>query len=109
MRYTPTNRGFSSFLGSYSGAVDHWSRAGGIANRKGYDLRNGTEVSNYGELLYSADMYGQRTVEIIEEESSKSSPYFLYVSLTMVHAPFQVPSISRPVKSSDNDQVIHSI
>ena len=58
-RYTPANRGFDTFLGSYSGAVDHWSREGGLAGRKGYDLRNGTQISQYGKDLYSADLYAR--------------------------------------------------
>ena len=86
-RYTPPYRGFDTFLGSYSGAVDHWSREGGLSGRRGYDLRNGTEISQYGRDLYSADLYARRAEEVIRESSQ---PYFLYVSLTMVHAPFQV-------------------
>ena len=86
-RYTPPYRGFDTFLGSYSGAVDHWSREGGLAGRRGYDLRNGSEISQYGRDLYSADLYAQRAEELIRESAQ---PYFLYVSLTMVHAPFQV-------------------
>ena len=34
-------------------------------------------------------MYATRAEEIIRE-SRLDAPYFLYVSLTMVHAPFQV-------------------
>jgi arylsulfatase A-like enzyme len=90
-RYTPPHRGFHSFLGSYSGAVDHWTREGGLAGRKGYDLRNGSAVSCYGAGLHSAELYSRRAVEIIQESSGAgAAPYFLYVSLTMVHAPFQV-------------------
>ena len=88
-RYTPPYRGFDTFLGSYSGGVDHWSREGGLAGRRGYDLRNGTKVSQYGTGLYSADLYARRAEELIRE-SRREEPYFLYVSLTMVHAPFQV-------------------
>ena len=47
---------FDSFIGSYSGAVDHWTRMGGLA------------------------------LDII---TTNKEPYFLYFSVTMVHAPFQ--------------------
>ena len=87
-RYTPKYRGFDTFLGSYSGAVDHWTRMGGInkGNKRGYDLRNGTDVSYFGKGLYSSELYSRLAVDIIKKSRE---PYFLYVSLTMVHAPFQ--------------------
>jgi len=83
-RYTPRYRGFDTFFGSYSGAVDHWTRMGG--KKQGYDLRNGTDVSDFGKGLYSSELYSKLAGDII---TKTREPYFLYVSLNMVHAPFQ--------------------
>ena len=87
-RYTPTHRGFNTFLGSYSGAVDHWTRYGGTKLRRGYDLRNGTAVSEAGAGLVSSELFARQAEQIITSADS-SRPFFLLVSLTMVHAPFQ--------------------
>ena len=38
------------------------------------------------------ELYSQRAAEIISSHQLQDSPYFLYVSLTLVHAPFQVCS-----------------
>ena len=40
--------------------------------------------------LYDMTCHDARRAEELIRESSLGSPYFLYVSLTMVHAPFQV-------------------
>ena len=40
--------------------------------------------------LYDMTCHDTRRAEELIRESSLGSPYFLYVSLTMVHAPFQV-------------------
>ena len=40
--------------------------------------------------LYDTTCHDTRRAEELIRESSLGSPYFLYVSLTMVHAPFQV-------------------
>ena len=111
-RYTPKYRGFDTFIGSYSGAVNHWNRMGGLSKggRRGYDLRNGTDVSYYGEGLHSSELYSKLAVDIIK---TSKEPYFLYVSLTMVHAPFQDVSKkdSKPVTPSATirDGMIHAM
>ena len=82
-RYTPTYRGFDSFFGSYSGAVDHWSREGGSGKNVGYDLRNGTRISHYGDGLLSSDLYTKLAVDIINgqrKESLNSSAFNLIVA-----------------------------
>ena len=85
---------------------------GGLSKggRRGYDLRNGTDVSYYGEGLHSSELYSKLAVDIIK---TSKEPYFLYVSLTMVHAPFQDVSKkdSKPVTPSATirDGMIHAM
>ena len=42
--YTPTKRGFDSFLGYWLGAGDYWDHSEGEPDGWGLDLRNDTEV-----------------------------------------------------------------
>jgi len=43
--YTPTKRGFDSFLGYWLGAGDYWDHSEGEPDGWGLDLRNDTEVT----------------------------------------------------------------
>ena len=42
-------------------------------SKPGYDLRNGSEISDYGKGLYSSEMYATRAEEIIRESTHNSS------------------------------------
>ena len=71
-------------------------------------MRNGSEISEYGKGLYSSEMYAQRAEEIIRE-SRLGSPYFLYLSFTMVHAPFQESKWQVAVRRGDFKLVLGSV
>ena len=43
-----------------------------FSSKSGYDLRNGSEISDYGKGLYSSEMYAQRAEEIIRESTHNS-------------------------------------
>ena len=45
--YTPTKRGFDSFLGYWLGAGDYWDHSEAEGDKWGLDLRNNTEVSGH--------------------------------------------------------------
>ena len=87
--YTPTLRGFHTFLGSYSGATDHWTREGGARRQRGYDLRNGTCVTEHGSGELSSELYTDLAVDLIHNMRASQQPHFLYLAFTMIHSPFQ--------------------
>ena len=49
--YTPTKRGFDSFLGYWLGAGDYWDHSEAEPDGWGLDLRNNTEVYFHVMLL----------------------------------------------------------
>ncbi|XP_046561442.1 arylsulfatase B-like isoform X2 [Haliotis rubra] len=87
--YTPTYRGFDSFLGYYNGAEDYYTkkmRGGLIAN--GLDFRDNKQPKHTEE--YSANVYARRAVNIIKSHN-QSKPLFLYLPFQSVHTPIEVP------------------
>ncbi|XP_046566659.1 arylsulfatase B-like [Haliotis rubra] len=88
-KYTPTERGFDSYLGFYSGDEEyftHMTNDGKGAldfrfNKTAYKDANGT---------YSANVFGNRAVEIIENHDD-SKPLYLYLPFQDVHGPLEVP------------------
>ncbi|GAB6019685.1 Arylsulfatase, variant 2 [Chamberlinius hualienensis] len=85
--YTPTYRGFDTFLGYYTGDETYFSH-----ENEGYlDLRNNTDVVHHLNGTYSADMFSVRAVEILRYHN-QSIPLFVYLPFQSVHAPLQVPT-----------------
>jgi arylsulfatase A-like enzyme len=112
-RYTPTYRGFDSWLGYYDGDEDYWKhtfptncktgkgRCGGIC---AVDFNNNT--GDHGELQvlgqpfqnkYSARVFGAEAVREIEKHGASDSidsPFFLYLAMQSVHGPWEAPDES---------------
>ncbi|XP_067663023.1 arylsulfatase B-like isoform X2 [Haliotis asinina] len=85
-KYTPTMRGFDSFLGYYNGGEDYYTRV----RDDGFDFRfNDTVARNYSGP-YSAMTFTARAEEIIRTHD-KTKPLYLYLPFQSVHAPLQVP------------------
>ncbi|XP_046578742.1 arylsulfatase B-like isoform X4 [Haliotis rubra] len=85
-KYTPTMRGFDSFLGYYNGAEDYYTRV----RDDGFDFRfNKTVARNYSGP-YSAMTFASRAEEIIRTHD-KTKPLYLYLPFQSVHEPLQVP------------------
>eukprot|EP01084_Bolivina_argentea_P120085 212869_1 len=98
--YTPTYRGFKSFLGYFNGVEDYYTHkmdgAYDFIELNGINCGENcyeTAVSAAGE--YSAFAFTQRAIEIINNHSNSNSdkPLFLYLPWQSVHAPCQVPDI----------------
>ncbi|XP_023320884.1 arylsulfatase I isoform X2 [Eurytemora carolleeae] len=90
--YLPTRRGFDSFFGEYAQQADHYTREHEV-NRHigtGYDLRRGENVSYENLGLYSTFLWEEETINILDKAST-SDPWFLEVSLTAAHPPYQAP------------------
>ncbi|KAK3594007.1 hypothetical protein CHS0354_040754 [Potamilus streckersoni] len=89
--YTPTYRGFDSFLGMYSGAEDYYTHVTGYSPHSGYDFRFNKSVYYEVKGEYSANVFARRAIDIINSVNPKKESLFLYVPFQSVHEPVQVP------------------
>lgn len=99
--YTPTHRGFDTFYGYYQGNEDYYTHT----VDGGYDFRDNEQVLWEVNGTYSTYLFGDRALEIIEEEAVRSEPFFLYLALQSVHSPLQVPDEYLDYYPNDADQV----
>ncbi|KAK7099965.1 hypothetical protein V1264_022984 [Littorina saxatilis] len=88
LKYTPTYRGFDSFLGYYMAMEDYYNHTQG----GGYDFRNNTAVERNVIGQYSAHIFTEHTEKIIRAHN-KDQPLFLYLPFQSVHEPLEVPQI----------------
>ncbi|XP_046566685.1 arylsulfatase B-like [Haliotis rubra] len=89
-KYTPTERGFDSFVGYYSGKEGYYNHTRSEMNMTGVDFRRNKEVDREDKGKYSADVYTERAIEIIKTHD-KSKPLYLYLPFQSVHVPLEVP------------------
>jgi arylsulfatase B/arylsulfatase I/J len=100
VRYTPTHRGFDSFLGYLNGAEDYFQHTRADAGFSGLDFRNGTTDVDLPEAVtslscnltecYSAHVFAAEVVRIVENHDS-TVPLFIYLPFQSVHDPQQAP------------------
>ncbi|XP_053404317.1 arylsulfatase B-like isoform X2 [Mercenaria mercenaria] len=86
-KYTPTYRGFDSFYGFYGGSEGYYEHM----RAKRYDFRFNKEVFHPPKTKYSAELFANRAIDIINSEDPKSKPLYLYIAFQSVHDPLQVP------------------
>ena len=101
--YTPTRRGFDSFLGHYGGAEEHFSHnKSGVPAPQGssaedftaYDLANSTNSSigpclgavGNASAIYSTSLFVEEALRKLATHD-QSVPFFLYLSWSGVHKP----------------------
>ncbi len=90
-KYTPTERGFDSYLGYYSGMEGYYThRRFEPPAEDGLDFRFNKSVNQDDKGKYSAYVFAERAVEIIKTHN-KSTPLYLYLPFQSVHAPLEVP------------------
>ncbi|KAK7099015.1 hypothetical protein V1264_003219 [Littorina saxatilis] len=87
-KYTPTFRGFDSFLGYYNAAEDYYTHMAG----RGYDFRQDTAVDKDDAGKYSAYTFAERAQVLIGQHNT-SQPLFLYLAFQSVHGPLEVPAV----------------
>jgi arylsulfatase A-like enzyme len=84
-KYIPVNRGFDTASGFLGGGEDHFNQKTGCAidfwKNNAFDPRNGS----YDAFTYRDDL------KTILDNHDTSDPFFLYLPLHNVHAPFQAP------------------
>ena len=119
--YTPTRRGFDSFLGFYLGSQNHFSHDRDYKSFPDdppafYDFRNNEQVADKDKYqgVYSTIAFKQRSVDIIKHVADKRDlnayanydPFFLYLAFQATHAPLQaraemlakVPQTTNPAR-----------
>ncbi|XP_071099626.1 arylsulfatase J-like [Haliotis cracherodii] len=89
-KYTPTYRGFDSFLGFYGGAEDHYTHIRGQQSHIGLDFWFNSSVLATENGNYSTFVFARRAIDIIRTHNQES-PLFLFVSFQAVHVPLQAP------------------
>ncbi|KAL8618779.1 hypothetical protein ACOMHN_000207 [Nucella lapillus] len=86
-QYTPTYRGFDSFVGFYNAIQDYYTH---IGHHKGYDFRHNKDVYYKANGTYSAFIFTQYIEQVIAQHNL-SEPLFVYLPYQSVHGPLQVP------------------
>ena len=94
--YTPTSRGFDSFVGLLTGSSDHYTHSSNwrdLWNGPFYlDLHNNSQICSTENSTYSMNLFTREAVRIINNHANNlRNPLFLYFSLQAVHKPLQVP------------------
>ena len=106
--FTPTFRGFDSFLGFYSGGEDYFTHetAGGYDMRRDPSPRCGANCSQVlwqAQGTYSTTLFSEEAVRVVGAHD-ESEPLFLYLAYQGVHSPAEVPqSYIDPYASSIAD------
>ncbi|XP_074648033.1 arylsulfatase B-like [Tubulanus polymorphus] len=90
-RYTPTYRGFDSFLGYYIGAEDHYTHEVYDGRWNGLDFRFNEKPLRTFNGTYGNYIFTQRARDIIKTHKQEEGPLFLYLPFQNVHDPLQVP------------------
>lgn len=86
-KYTPTMRGFDSFMGYYTGSEDYFKHT----RDDGYDFRYNTNVFHPPENKYSAEVIADHAIDLINSIDPESELLYLYLPFQSVHAPLEVP------------------
>ena len=94
--YLPTERGFDTFHGYYTGAEEYYTHTRGATiggGPPGYDFRSGNEVDHGANGTYSSFLIADRATRIIENhvKTNFEDPLFMYLPFQNVHSPLQVP------------------
>jgi len=95
-RYTPTFRGYDSFVGYYGGGCSYFGcYSGGV-----YDMHRDmqpecgpgcSEVAWDLDKTYSSFIFTDRAVQVIGETDPEKDRLFMYVAYQAVHSPDEVP------------------
>lgn len=115
--FTPTFRGFDSFVGFYNSMEDYWTHWGPSAQGRcsGVDLSNSSGANDPAGIsaaspdmngTYSSMIYSRRAAEIFAAHTAEhaDSPLYLYLPFQSVHMPAEAPAsmiqMQAPIKNA---------
>ncbi|XP_037081332.1 arylsulfatase B-like, partial [Pollicipes pollicipes] len=102
--FTPTARGFQSFLGFWTGSQDYYAHTRRLEDGSfGLDFRQNLSVARQYRGRYSAEVFAEEAERIILAHQSEK-PLFLYLAFQSVHAPLQVPKRYRDLYPGVHDR-----
>ncbi|XP_035210011.1 arylsulfatase B-like [Stegodyphus dumicola] len=93
--YTPTRRGFDSFLGFYYAEGDYYTHkieSSVQVWREILDFHRNLEPTNDYNGIYTTDVMKKAVTDLLSK-SNPEVPLFLYLPFQAVHSPLQVPKI----------------
>jgi arylsulfatase A-like enzyme len=97
-QYNPLRRGFDEYFGTLLGHSDYYTHSYFDGT---YELRDGLEpVKVEG---YLTDLLNRRAVEFIRKHAAE--PFFLYLPLLAMHAPYQAPGRPSPAVTKEGMNV----
>lgn len=83
VQWHPMSRGFTSFYGMYTGAIDYFRHLS-VGERDWH--RNFTPAREEG---YATELLGREAVGFVEARSADTAPWFLYLAFNAPHNPLQ--------------------
>ncbi len=82
----PRDQGVDEFFGVLKGSRPYW---GGTATGVASMMRDDRVVENEIDGQYVTDVFGDEAAAFIERHHADPSPFFLYLSFTAPHGPYQ--------------------
>ncbi|GAB0100713.1 hypothetical protein DMENIID0001_167960 [Sergentomyia squamirostris] len=98
--YTPTERGFDSFFGLYSGGFDYYNHTVSEMDVFGYDFRRNLDITYEGLGKYATDLFTKESVKIIRQHNT-AVPLLLITSFNAPHAAISSIPLEAPANEID--------
>ncbi|GAB0100711.1 hypothetical protein DMENIID0001_167940 [Sergentomyia squamirostris] len=98
--YTPTERGFDSFFGFFSGTLDYYNHTTSDRDFVGYDFRRNLDITYEGLGNYTTDLFTNESIRIIRQHNT-TVPLLLITSFNAPHAASDINTLEAPESEID--------